>query len=293
MTPPRLFPLSRTLLRAATIVFALAASGVSRASDLVVVSAEAIPQYHPPKSATGKVVPQTYSFTEGKHFGANLEDKSDNDATFRSVIEALAPAMAKQAYVPPAKGTPADLLVVVHWGTTQVYTDPNRDLQVEQMNAALDEYRNGADAAGNNDPGRINQIAGDINSGASLQQSFMDRNAELLGFKRSLRKRVQRVLPSEEEITMRHETNEERYFIILMAYDYDLLRKQKKQHLLWTTHMSVRAAGTNFRIALPQLSIAASPFFGRDFDDPVHIQTNEKEGRVELGEPKVVPDAPH
>jgi hypothetical protein len=86
---------------------------------------------------------------------------------------------------------------------------------------------------------------------------------------------------------MNEELNEERYFIIVMAYDYQLLRKEKKSQVLWITRISVRSPGNNFAEAVPTLAHAGSEVFGRHVDGLVKIKTR-KGGRVDLGELKTL-----
>lgn len=271
---------------AVLLLFATAA----RANDFVVVSAEAIPQYRRTSAPQGGLAVETYVFSPGRYFSGQARDASEEATQFRAIAESLAPALAKQNYLPSRDPKHADLLLIVHWGTTQTYDDPNRELTIEQLNSALAEYRSAAGATGDADPGAINQIGMDIASHGSLQERFMKDNAELLGYQRSLQKRERRLYASEEEQTMRYELAEPRYFVILMAYDYRVLQKEKRRLLLWTTHMNVRSAGTNFRIALPAMTSAAATFFGQDRSDPVHLDRPLRSGRVEVGTPQVVPD---
>lgn len=52
------------------------------------------------------------------------------------------------------------------------------------------------------------------------------------------------MMPTSDELTMSVELNEERYFVILMAYDYQHMRREKKPKLLWVTRLSLRARAT-------------------------------------------------
>jgi hypothetical protein len=109
---------------------------------------------------------------------------------------------------------------------------------------------------------------------------------------RTLRKEGERMFSSEDEITMRSELLEERYFVILMAYDYQLLKKEKKSKLLWVTRMSVRAPGNNFSEAMPGMARIAADFFGQQHNDIARMQTKLREGKVDIGELKVVDPIP-
>jgi hypothetical protein len=84
------------------------------------------------------------------------------------------------------------------------------------------------------------------------------------------------------------ELNEERYFVVLMAYDYQAMKKDKRSKLLWTTRLSVRTAGNNFTEALPVLAQAGSHVFGKQVEGLVHAKANLREGRVTFGEMKIL-----
>jgi hypothetical protein len=87
---------------------------------------------------------------------------------------------------------------------------------------------------------------------------------------------------------MRLELAEERYFVVLMAYDYQLLKTQKKPRLLWVTRMSMRSLGKNFTEAVPSLTRVAADFFGQGRDDITRVETKLREGQVEIGELRVI-----
>jgi hypothetical protein len=170
-----------------------------------------------------------------------------------------------------------------------VYEDPNRQSDIERLNTAVAEYKAAfAEKGMMADSGALNQAIADGENSASLQDRILWENAELLGYKRSLNKASQRMFPSEEEITMRAELAEERYFVILMAYDYPMIKKEKKARLLWVTRMSVRSPGNNFTTAMPEMTRVGAGFFGQQRDDISRVRTNAREGRVELGEPRVI-----
>lgn len=52
------------------------------------------------------------------------------------------------------------------------------------------------------------------------------------------------------------ELQHNRYFVVLMAYDFQLLWKQKKHKLLWVTHFSISERRNAFDHNLPAISAA-------------------------------------
>jgi hypothetical protein len=72
--------------------------------------------------------------------------------------------------------------------------------------------------------------------------------------------------------------------VILQAYDFPNLRQGHGRKLLWTAHLSIRAAGTNFARALPRMGRIASDLYGQN---SVNVVTgkylDEKKTEVEIG----------
>jgi hypothetical protein len=80
------------------------------------------------------------------------------------------------------------------------------------------------------------------------------------------------------------EIEDSRYFVILMAYDFQKARQHKGPELLWVTRISVRARGNDFRKILPAMTAYASPFFGQDSHGL--LRKTMPDGRIDVGEPK-------
>ena len=274
------------------VVVGLATLAVPRSlraagGEWVVVSATAAPEYRRTKGPDG-VLPESYVFSPGIHFGGATRDATQEKMPFLSIAKTLAAGLARQRYLPAIEAEKANLVIVVHWGTTETYEDPNRQTNLESLNKELADYIAAIQANGMASPGALNALLSNQETDATRQQQFLNANAELLGYKRSLLKEGERLFSSEEEITMRSELAEERYFVVLMAYDYQLLKKEKKPRLLWVTRMSVRSPGNNFAEAVPGMTRVAADFFGQQHEDLTRVQTKLPEGKVEIGEVKVV-----
>ena len=77
------------------------------------------------------------------------------------------------------------------------------------------------------------------------------------------------------------------YVISVMAFDEaDAIKGITK--LLWHTKVSCPANGLEIEPALHQMARQAAPMFGRETIKPLWTTTTEREGRVELGEMRVV-----
>jgi hypothetical protein len=65
---------------------------------------------------------------------------------------------------------------------------------------------------------------------------------------------------------------EERYFLVVSAYDFATTAKSKKRLLLWRAQMSLPAAGHGEERALSFLAAAGGSLFGRDTTFPRRIE---------------------
>lgn len=238
----------------------------------------------------GKGVPQpeSYVFGEGRFFSGTTHDNSLAKMTFAQLARTLAPSLAKQNYFPAADAASARLLIVVHWGTTEIYEDPLREINQQNLNDSLQAYNASIDATGKADPGALNMALADRDSTQASARAAINRNAVLLGYARFLEKERREFMPTTAEITMSNELNEERYFVILMAYDNQARAKDQKLKPLWITRLSVRSPGNNFTEALPALAKVGADVFGQQHDDLVRVRTPMNRGSVKLGELEVL-----
>ena len=82
---------------------------------------------------------------------------------------------------------------------------------------------------------------------------------------------------------------DDRYFIVLMAYDWQKMRLENKFDLVWSTRFSLDAIGTNFRDAHYALSRGAANYIGTNLDgDLGKTKTHLGTGDAELGDIEVV-----
>src|SRR5258708_5303015 len=155
------------------------------------------------------------------------------------------------------------------------------------MKTAVAEY-NAAVAASpgrGGDPGAINMLLAEREANQRNAERAIRRNAVLLGYESTLEKFRQqlRLTPKAEDYDMFYELNEERYFVILMAYDNQTINNKPTPRPLWITRLSIRSPGRNFMEAAPALSQVGADYFGRQVDGLVRVEA-EKRGQVKLGE---------
>jgi hypothetical protein len=77
---------------------------------------------------------------------------------------------------------------------------------------------------------------------------------------------------------------EDRFFVIVSAYDF-AAAQQKKKVLLWRAKMSTPSAHVTFGEVVAGLIKSGAPHFGRETERPVWVSAPlDNQGRVELGE---------
>lgn len=82
------------------------------------------------------------------------------------------------------------------------------------------------------------------------------------------------------------ELEENRDFVVLLAYDFQTMWKQRKQKLLWETRFSIRQRHNDFDQQLSAIAEYASRFFGQESHGL--IRKSIPEGAVRVGDLKVL-----
>lgn len=84
---------------------------------------------------------------------------------------------------------------------------------------------------------------------------------------------------------------DDRYFVMVSAYDFEAA-KQKKKKLLWQAKMSTPSNRVALADVLPAMIATGGPHFGRETERPKSIAAPiVREGKVEIGTPTVVDEA--
>jgi hypothetical protein len=264
-------------------------------TDRVVVSAAAADSYTRESPDGAGPRPESYTFMEGRFFPGNTLSMSLTQTTFHTIARTLAEGLAKQRYLPAPDPLEADLLLMVHWGMTQVYEDPIDPIQAtERLNAAFADVRAAGEANELPYLGELNERLNEQALSEGQQLYSVRQNARLLGYNVDLDKEGRHPFGSTSELTMRSELSEERYFIIVMAYDYRAIREKTPKEVLWIARLSLPARGNNFAEALPALSRVGADYFGQRKTSLHRVRTEVGSGRAEtvIGELQVVEDPP-
>lgn len=284
----------------------LAANG-ARGERLVVLRSTAQPEYlQARKRADGTLRPETYVFMPGKFFPSESQDASLEKTPFLAVARQLAPHLATQAYLPAASLKEAGLLLVVHWGgTSRGEKSFNLDTSgLENINSANEQMEAAAVfeaeqlAEGNLmpsimsvQPGLDQQVSNEVVNLRSDQVQGAIRSessAQLLGILPALTRERNNLIFSEKYRALHEMTSEERYFLIVMAYDAPELLRTGRLRPRWTLRASIRSAGVNFPMAMDRVGAVAARYFGQAQDDVVLEQAKVTKGKVEMGDIKII-----
>ena len=285
----RIYILLNPFLAFLTITLAL--SVPSRAASLVVVKSKAHEDFSIAREQDPSKEVLTYAFMKGRFHPGTRNDPAMNNMSFSELVLEIATHLQKQNFLPVPDPHEADLLIVVHYGATSVQ-DSFEELQgitsLEDYGFGDGAVASGSLGGGSVDVSALNAIQDmqfEINKNLTIQQGkqgSMNYMAHLIGMEEAF---VGEIGPSEERNLM-NLLNEERYFIVLMAYDIPKLR-EGEIHLYWTTRYSIRATGQAFGDALKDMNLVAGNYFGKNMGELVKKRVTDK-SRVELGELEVV-----
>ena len=274
----------------------------SLADPSVIVSATANPDYTQRKYGGENTRPESYVVMQGHYFEGSIVDGSIDRMPFRHIAEIFAPELARRKYWPAKNAKEADLLIVVHWGTTSPHVSTvemmARTSLVPDVSVARENKQIMAEAAAASGdiamsimaegPSReandllqmeaLNQLSDQITNDLSSTNA-----AQLLGYTKNLRKMGQQLMSSAEEHTLRLDLSQMRYFIILKAYNLHAATRAERGRAVWTLHLNMSSPGNNFHTALARMSVAAVDFVGRTTDEVQTIRQPVRETHVEIG----------
>ncbi|HEY1791926.1 MAG TPA: hypothetical protein VGG34_03345 [Opitutaceae bacterium] len=307
---------------AAACACALGATCLAQEDYVTVISAKAADGYARAKAPDGSYRAETYSFGNGGHWNGAVRDPILSRIAFLDVAKAVVEPLARQGYVASRDPRATHELIMVYWGRTQTpenfstseATQSLQDATSKQMDSKEKSdakiARSEAPVAvpnvgmpcGHLDPDATTVAEADIidadnaMAGALALSAAQNRtrdaidakNASLLGYESWWNATAQMPgTPLEyQRDDMIQELEHDRYFVILMAYDFQGMWRHRTHKLLWETRFSIRERGADFSKALPLMAMNASRYFGRDTSGLV--RENLPAGRVEIGTVKTL-----
>jgi len=308
----RAVPLIVGLLAGGAPFFAtLPAARGEENSEAVAISAKARGDYVRTRLADGSIQPETFAFAKGGVWKATEAGTTDM-LDFMKVARMIAEPLAGQGYYSSKDPKTTGLLIMVYWGTTHAPEHATDSISSQNLEAA------NAAALGANQPQIVRFNKADSCAPMQMQTSSttgyairspaqidMDnaltgamamvaaednrrnqinaQNALMLGYDSLWDETVKfdgTPLQYRRQDLM-HELEARRYFVVLMAYDFQMLWKEKRSKLLWETRFSIRERGNEFAGELAAMAGSSAPFFGKN--NGKLIQKPLPEGHVEVG----------
>ena len=283
---------------------------------VIAVSSRASGDYVRAQLPSGKFQTETYAFGKGGVWGGTAKDDTIDKVGFMDVARTVAVPLAGRSYVPSNDPKATKILVMVYWGTTHspvhsLNSAAGQNLQVAAAAAMAANHAqiirpNPADSCA---PQTMISVSSSYSlqtpeqvdldnamTGAMAAVAAEDRsrdqldaqNASMLGYE-TLWDKADGYKGTPLEFRRKELVNEledERYFVVLMAYDFQMMWKDKKAKLLWETRYSIRARGNDFSRSLEAMTQNASQYFGRNSGGL--LRERLPDGRVEIGTEKVL-----
>jgi hypothetical protein len=297
---------------ALTCFAALAGTLPLCAGEIEAVASKVAKDYVRKKLPDGTFQPETYAFGKGDNLGARVDPTVDK-MDFMDIARIVSVPLAQKRYVPTQDAKTTNELIMVYWGTTlapEFATESNshqlaqqageaQNRALQNLNAQYHQIQNG----GGEIPTRPDSLNGmaqkqalaeadnailAANIGIQAENQRREdadmKTATLLGYDSwwvSANAAMAGTAMALRKDDMRAELEEDRYFVVLTAFDYQTLVNKKKQKFLWEVRFSIREHGNAFDKRLPAMVALASDYFGRDSQGLHHLEVPE--GKVEIG----------
>jgi len=234
-----------------------------------------------------------YAFGKGGDWGGEFKDDSIDKLTFMDVARAIAPSLRAQNYLPAADPKATRLLILVYWGTTTVPPPYEFDPLYGQYRNSLEQYRTLL-RQGLVDEANAVLTAGlhELEMANHIRDLADFKNSGMLGYDASgligteHGKYLQHTGMRTEVLDEMQEIEQNRYFVVLMAYDFQLLAREKKHKLLWEARFSLNELHNQFDKALPAMASYASQYFGQP--TPGLVRKRLRNTDVQIGEAKTI-----
>lgn len=256
-------------------------------SNRVAIRAEADTDFLKSREQSGSAKPLTYQVAKGKFYVGAMNDKRMKEFTFEDIVNDMAQHLRKQKFYPHTGEGTGDMLIVVHYGVTE-YEESIMELMgytsEEEMGLSSEFDFEGIAP----DSASMNAIQ-DLGFNQSTTDTLSDSNKQSMGHKAKLLGMEEAFgfyTNTQDKYELQSMLDEERYFVILMAYDIASMKKGDPQ-LLWTTRYSIRAIGQNFDEAMKGMNEIAGDYFGQSFKG-LNLKRLDDSSQVEIGEIEVI-----
>jgi hypothetical protein len=235
-------------------------TAISESEQITAVSSKVHNGYSRKRLPDGSFKPETYALAVGGYMTYEPDAALDS-FSFDEVSKTLVGPLAGQNYVPSHDLDKIDLLIVVYWGK----------LFGSETLKGL--------------PG---VVIDSIDLANAKLLGFVSDNVFGVGFGDPSNMHYKIIKQTHGKVVSAIEAN--RYFILLLAIDFQSAWKAKKVTLLWSTRISLAERYHDFSKELPKMTQYAARYFGQESHGL--ILKPIPEGHVEIGEPKSLGDVP-
>lgn len=265
--------------------------GSAYAENRIAIKAIASDEYTAARALDDSKKTQTYQFMKGNYHPGTTADSGMKDMTFEDIVRNMAVHLKKQGYYPLPEPGDSDLLFVVHYGRTT--SEPTLE---DMLGYTSLEDQGYTEEVANAGAGGATLTQSEMNATADFGFSMAARDNSETGGQLSLFYKAQLLGMEEaflgsgvtisEERLLKTLLDQERYFIVLVAYDYPKLKAGEIEPL-WTTRYSIRAIGQSFEEAIEDLNLVAGDFYGKNLKGLTQRRVSDR-SRVEMGEIEVI-----
>jgi len=267
------------------------------AEEVEAVNSRISPDYVRQRGSDGTFKAETFAVAQGGYWSGGIVDKTiEGKNSFPMITKVMGAALARKNYLPAKDPKKTDLLIVIYWGTT-IPPLRERDSAGYRLTQAANEDLQMAKSSG--DPGAIaaadNALTGAfslLHAQDSMRERLNIKNARMLGYDSwwESAATLKGTVRESGWNDLTEELEEERYFVVLMAYNFQLLWKKKIPKLVWETRFSIKERGNEFDKALPTMAGYASKYFCEDSRGLRHREMPNPV--INLGELKILEEYP-
>jgi hypothetical protein len=262
------------------------------AANFVTLKAWASEEYLKERARDPEKKIQSYEFLEGHHFKGSSYDKGVQEMTVEELVYDLAQHLIKQDFYPNPIVGEGDLLIVVHYGVAEREENMMELLGIANESDLLDMNVSGTDLTVGDTASNAafldvmdtlvstQSMTQALNSGGRMTRR---QKAQILGLDSISYKPSHFTSNYEYQQMMR----ESRYFVVLMAFDYQRFLKKDETVLLWSTRYNIRTPGQSFETAIKEMNVIGGDYFGKNFDKLMRKRRDD-DSRVEIGEIEVI-----
>jgi hypothetical protein len=288
----------RRLWRLALVVLLPAALLRAAEDDPVAVFAQVFNGYQRTRLPDKSFKPEAYVFGEGGCWTRPVKDVSMEEMTFLKVAKAVAQPLGRLNYRPARTSAEAELLILVYWGSTQGSSGQDSTDASNRLSQASSTFNatkpvgpptNEVDPVHSAAQGEYATALWMLAQANEVRDEIDARNARILGYSEVLDRAKFAAHMSFAQDIMTDVANN-RYYVVLQAYDFKTAATEKKLKPLWTARISMDESGNDFTQSLDRMLRSAARYFGQD-SNGLHRDAGH-ETRVDLGPLEIIETLP-